>query len=107
MALRTRFPDSSGLLLKQRVVRTALLGSLLFWLVHWGVEYSYFDYPQHPNPARGLVVPLEVKGPARIVYIPEWAAQLITSSYWLFVASLAVVAILLIMHRGDRWELFK
>jgi hypothetical protein len=100
-------PDSSWLSRKQRVIRSALTTSLLFWVIYWGLKVSYYAYPQHADPARGLVVPLEVKGPGRVVYVPEWAAFLITSSYWLAVASLAVVAIVLIIHRGNRWDLFK
>ena len=66
----------------------------------WGIlENTYVSYPRSPDPQDGRIVPHEVKG--IIVYIAESQRDLLFWLKWIGIGSGAIVAFVILLHRGD------
>jgi hypothetical protein len=63
------------------------------------LENTYVNYPRSPNPQEGRTVPYAVKG--IIVYITEGQLDLLSWLRWIQIASGAIAALVILIHRGD------
>jgi hypothetical protein len=66
----------------------------------WGIlENTYARYPRSPDPQNGRIIAHEIKG--SIVYISESQRDLLSWLKWIGISSSAIVALVILIHRGD------
>jgi hypothetical protein len=84
----------------KRVVSIAAAAVLISsWFVIGMLENSYVNYPRSPDPLGGRIIAHAVKG--IVVYITESQSILLSWLSWVEIGSAAIVALIILVHRGD------
>jgi hypothetical protein len=81
---------------------TGLAAGIVFvaaLFVYANLQNRFLGYPHVPSPQTGQTAPHLVKGVT--VFISEGDQQLLTWSTYVGIASAAIVALVLLIHRGD------
>jgi hypothetical protein len=76
--------------------------AILFVAAAFGFAYfdnTFVNYPRSPDSELGRSVPYAVKG--IVVYITQGQRQLLTWLDWIAIVSGMVMAVVLLVHRGD------
>ena len=63
------------------------------------LENTYVTYPRIPNPGRGRIVPYTVKGV--VIYITSSQYDLLSWLSSIETGSAVVIALVILIHRGD------
>jgi hypothetical protein len=91
--------------IKKIVGVSASIILLVSWFTYGFLENTYVNYPRFANPQSGSIVPHEVKGV--IVYLKKGQEQLLSYLEWIGIASGVVIALVILIHRGDPFRATK
>jgi hypothetical protein len=84
---------------KKIVASAAAVILVAAWFANGILENTYVGYPRTPNEQDGRTVAYAVKGV--VVYITQSQQDLLSWIAWIEIASGAVVALVILLHRGD------